>query len=74
MLVVRNEDTPGMIGTVGTILGDGGINIDELDLGRGPMGDAPLMVLSTSTSVPRPSSISCAPRTGIVDALAIELD
>src|SRR3954464_1758545 len=34
MLVVRNEDTPGMIGLVGTVLGDGGINIDELALGR----------------------------------------
>ena len=36
MLVVRNNDTPGMIGRVGTILGDGGVNIDEMDLGRGP--------------------------------------
>ena len=33
MLVVRNADTPGMIGRVGTILGDRGINIDEMDVG-----------------------------------------
>src|SRR5207302_1834723 len=52
MLVVRNQDTPGMIGRVGTILGEGGVNIDEFDLGKGPAGDKPLMVLSTSTPVP----------------------
>src|SRR3954453_7163818 len=49
MLVVRNQDTPGMIGRVGTILGEGGVNIDEFDLGKGPAGDKPLMVLSTAT-------------------------
>ena len=52
MLVVRNQDTPGMIGRVGSILGDGGVNIDEFDLGKGPAGDKPLMVLSTATPVP----------------------
>ena len=29
MLVVRNSDTPGMIGTVGTILGRAGVNIAD---------------------------------------------
>ena len=73
MLVVRNRDTPGMIGRVGTILGDGGINIDELALGRGPMGDAPLMVLSTSTPVPQAVVDNLRGHDGIVDAQAIEL-
>jgi len=74
MLVVRNQDTPGMIGAVGTILGDGGVNIDEFDLGKGPAGDKPLMVLSTSTPVP-PEVVTQLRRTdGVVDARAIELD
>ena len=34
MLVVRNDDVPGMIGTVGTILGDAGVNIDDMDVGQ----------------------------------------
>ena len=34
MLVVSNEDTPGVIGRVGTILGDNGINIANFALGR----------------------------------------
>jgi D-3-phosphoglycerate dehydrogenase len=74
MLVVRNIDTPGMIGRVGTILGDGGVNIDELALGRGPAGDAPLMVLSTSTPVAPEVIAQLRAQDGIVDAQPIELD
>jgi D-3-phosphoglycerate dehydrogenase len=74
MLVVRNQDTPGMIGAVGTILGDGGVNIDEFDLGKGPAGDKPLMVLSTSTPVPPEVVTQLRQTDGVVDARAIELD
>ena len=42
MLVVHNDDRPGMIGTVGTVLGEAGINISDMDVGRGPDGDAAL--------------------------------
>ena len=74
MLVVSNNDTPGMVGLVGTILGDGGINIKELDLGTGPSGDAALMVLSTSTPVPAAAVEQLRSQPGIVGAQAIELD
>ena len=74
MLVVRNQDTPGMIGRVTTILGDVGINIDEFDLGKGPAGDKPLMVLSTSTPVPSEVVAQVRGTEGVVDARAIELD
>jgi D-3-phosphoglycerate dehydrogenase len=74
MLVVHNSDVPGMVGVVGTILGDGAINIKELDLGTGPTGDAALMVLSTSTAVPPTVVDQLRAQDGIVDALAIELD
>ncbi|MEX2100024.1 MAG: phosphoglycerate dehydrogenase [Acidimicrobiia bacterium] len=74
MLVVHNEDIPGMIGVVGTILGQARINIHELDVGRGPAGDAPLMVLSTSTPVPADVIAQLRAQPGIVDAQPIELD
>jgi D-3-phosphoglycerate dehydrogenase len=74
MLVVRNVDRPGMIGLVGTILGDGGININELALGRGPTGDAALMAISTSTPVPDLVVSQLLAEDGIVDAQPIELD
>jgi D-3-phosphoglycerate dehydrogenase len=34
VLVVRNSDTPGVIGRVGTYLGDRGINIDNMVVGQ----------------------------------------
>src|SRR5688500_9666395 len=38
MLVISNEDQPGVIGEVGTILGRHGINIASFALGRGRGG------------------------------------
>jgi D-3-phosphoglycerate dehydrogenase len=47
MLVVRNDDRPGVIGRVGTILGiDAGINISDMDVGRTTEGDGAIMVLA----------------------------
>ncbi len=65
---------PGMVGRVGTILGDHGINIDEMTSGRGPSGDVSLMVLSTSTPVPPEVVTQLRATDGVVDARAIELD
>ncbi len=52
MLVVRNEDVPGMIATVSGALYRSGINIDDMDVGKSPEGKAALQVLATSTPVP----------------------
>jgi D-3-phosphoglycerate dehydrogenase len=38
MLIVRNDDQPGVIGEVGTILGRHGVNIASFALGRGEGG------------------------------------
>jgi D-3-phosphoglycerate dehydrogenase / 2-oxoglutarate reductase len=52
MLVVRNDDRPGMIGLVGTILGDAGVNIADMDVGRHAQGTA-VMVIATGGLVER---------------------
>ena len=52
MVVVRNDDRPGMIGLVGSTLGRAGINISDMDVGRSPSGLAALMVLSTDNPLP----------------------
>jgi D-3-phosphoglycerate dehydrogenase / 2-oxoglutarate reductase len=45
MLFVRNEDKPGFIGRFGTLMGDAGLNIATLNLGRDkPGGNAICMV------------------------------
>ena len=52
MVVVRNEDSPGLIGLVGTTLGRAGVNVSDMDVGRSSSGEAALMVLSTDQPVP----------------------
>ena len=45
MLYVNNEDKPGLIGRLGTVLADAGLNIATFHLGRsGPGGDAIALV------------------------------
>ncbi len=54
MLVVRNDDRPGMIGVVGLVLGDAGVSISSMAVG--PSGEAgagtALMVLATGEAAP----------------------
>ncbi|MDP9019785.1 MAG: phosphoglycerate dehydrogenase [Actinomycetota bacterium] len=52
MLVVRNDDRPGMIGLVTTALGDAGVNISDIHVGRSRQGDAALMILATDQAPP----------------------
>jgi D-3-phosphoglycerate dehydrogenase len=52
MLVVRNDDRPGMIGLVGTVLGEAGVNIADMDVGRSPAPGSALMLLATTEPVP----------------------
>jgi D-3-phosphoglycerate dehydrogenase len=40
LLTIRNDDRPGVIGHVGSILGHHGVNIANFALGRGPHGAA----------------------------------
>jgi D-3-phosphoglycerate dehydrogenase len=52
MLVVTNDDRPGVIGSVGVILGDADVNIADMDVGRVAGGDTAVMLLATTTEVP----------------------
>jgi D-3-phosphoglycerate dehydrogenase len=45
LLVLENVDIPGMVGTVGTILGKDGVNIAEMSLSRLEPGDNAYMVV-----------------------------
>ena len=51
LLVVRNEDRPGMIGKVATLVGDAGVNIDDMAGGASPQGAKALMVVATDRLV-----------------------
>ena len=73
MLVVRNSDVPGMIGTVGTILGNASVNIADMDVGRSPSGEAAMMAISTADAVPADVVNAIRACHGVIDAKAIEL-
>jgi D-3-phosphoglycerate dehydrogenase len=44
LLVITNRDVPGVVGRIGTFLGEKGINIVDLDLARGRAGRAAAVV------------------------------
>ncbi|WP_321314077.1 phosphoglycerate dehydrogenase [Halarcobacter sp.] len=49
MIMMRNNDVPGVIGTVGKLLGDRGINISDFRLARGKNNDALAIILVDDT-------------------------
>ncbi len=54
MVFFTYEDRPGVIGTVGTLLGEHHINIATMDVGRRAEGGEALMCLTVDTEVPGP--------------------
>jgi D-3-phosphoglycerate dehydrogenase len=52
MLVVTNDDRPGVIGTVGTILGNAAVNIADMDVGRVADEGRAVMLIATVGEVP----------------------
>jgi D-3-phosphoglycerate dehydrogenase len=73
MLVVRNNDRPGMIGFVGTTLGSAGVNIDDMDVGRSADGVPAVMVIATPVPVPAEVQDRIRAQEGIVSVHAIDL-
>ena len=51
MLFIRNEDKPGMIGKLGSILGEHGINIGNMAVGRGEPGSRAAMAVTVDEPV-----------------------
>jgi D-3-phosphoglycerate dehydrogenase len=51
MLLISNDDRPGVIGTVGTVLGDAQVNIADMDVGRVDGEDSAIMLIATGSAV-----------------------
>jgi D-3-phosphoglycerate dehydrogenase len=51
LLVVRNDDRPGVIGQVGTTLGAAGVNIADMDVGRTTQPGSAMMIIAPSGPV-----------------------
>ncbi len=54
ILMLENQDVPGVVGRVGTFLGEKGINIAGLQLGRKEVGGTAVSLISVDTTVPEP--------------------
>ncbi|MFT3853648.1 MAG: phosphoglycerate dehydrogenase [Ilumatobacteraceae bacterium] len=52
MLMVKNDDRPGVIGLVGTTLGDAGVNIADMDVGRTKVSGTAVMLIAPTVAVP----------------------
>lgn len=53
MLYIVNQDAPGFIGRIGTLLGENGINIGTFHLGRREAGGEAVLLLSVDSAVPQ---------------------
>lgn len=75
LLIIRNQDIPGMIGRIGTFLGELDINIADMVLGRSQ--DQPgiaLMALSVDRSMSDAELDGLRAMRGVGEAVAVELD
>ncbi|MGB7373660.1 phosphoglycerate dehydrogenase [Pontixanthobacter sp.] len=52
MLYIVNEDAPGFIGRIGSLLGENGINIGNFNLGRRDGGGEAVLLLSVDQPIP----------------------
>jgi D-3-phosphoglycerate dehydrogenase len=71
MLIAQNDDRPGVIGRVGTVLGDAGVNIDNMDVGKMPKAGSAMMVIATATPTPPAVVDRLRQVPGIVEVIAI---
>ena len=67
MLYVTNKDTPGVVGSIGTMAGSQGINIANLHLGRRAQGQDALALLEVDGPVTGPQLDAMLQLPGITD-------
>ncbi len=51
MMMITNDDRPGVIGTVGTLLGNAGVNIADMDVGRSDVEGLAVMLIAPTSAV-----------------------
>ncbi len=73
MLVMRNRDVPGVIGRVGTILGEHSINISRFHLGRRERGGEAMAVVEVDAVIDRETFAELQALEHVVSAQQIEL-
>ncbi len=70
---MRNRDVPGVIGRVGTILGERGVNISRFHLGRRERGGEAMAVIEVDAALDQETLHSLRLLTQVISAREIEL-
>jgi D-3-phosphoglycerate dehydrogenase len=70
LLVMKNSDVPGVIGQVGTLLGDYGVNIGEWRLGRVRKGEDALSFINLDNE-PSKEAITALEKVSAVKKLKV---
>jgi D-3-phosphoglycerate dehydrogenase / 2-oxoglutarate reductase len=73
MAFFRYEDRPGVIGKVGTILGEAGVNIASMEVGRREAGGLALMGLTVDSPIPEEALEQIVEAVGTKSARSIVL-
>jgi D-3-phosphoglycerate dehydrogenase len=73
LVIFRYDDVPGVIGRVGTLFGDAGVNIANMTVSRSRRGGKALMAL-TIDSLPPPELVERFRAEGFDDARVVELE
>jgi D-3-phosphoglycerate dehydrogenase len=73
MLLVYNKNVPGVIGALGTTLGENGVNISRMTVGRQDASNQNIILLNTDTLVNKDLLTKVMELENIDDAMVLEL-
>ena len=73
MLVTRHRDVPGMVGRIGTILGNANINISTMQVARSERGGGAMMVLDVDRELDRQALATIAAADGIESVRLVQV-
>ena len=73
ILILHNRDVPGVVGAVGTLLGQKGINIAGMELGREKVGGMAISCIHVDDAVPKDTLDALRSLPSIVTAVLVKL-
>jgi len=73
ILILHNRDVPGVVGAVGTLLGEKGINIAGLELGREKVGGMAISLIHVDGAVPKEALEALRRLPAIISAQLVKL-
>jgi D-3-phosphoglycerate dehydrogenase len=73
LLIVKNDDTPGVVGHLGTLLGTRSINIARMTVGRRPGSGRAIMLIEVDNELPAALLAEVRAVPGVREARAVRL-